>query len=33
MKSRFDEKLMIAAFCGFLGIMSVLFFLLPKEKF
>ena len=33
MKSRFDEKLMIAAFCGFLGVMSLLFFLLPKEKF
>lgn len=33
MKSRFDEKLMIAAFCGFLGVMSLLFLLLPKEKF
>ena len=33
MKSRFDEKIMIAAFCGFLGVMSLLFFLLPKEKF
>lgn len=33
MKSRFDEKLMIAVFCGFLGIMSLLFLLLPKEKF
>ncbi len=33
MKSRFDEKLMTAAFCGFLGVMSLLFFLLPKEKF
>lgn len=33
MKSRFDEKLMIAAFCGFLGVMSLLFILLPKEKF
>ena len=33
MKVRFDQKLLIAVFCGFLAVMSVLFFFLPKADF
>lgn len=33
MKARLDQKIMCAAFCVFLVLMSCLFFLLPKEDF
>ena len=33
MKARLDQKIMCAAFCLFLAVIAVLFFLLPKEVF
>lgn len=33
MRSRFDEKLLCILFCAFLGAVSLLFFVLPKEEF
>lgn len=33
MKVRFDQKLLIALFCGFLAVMCLLFVLLPKAEF
>ena len=33
MKTRLDQWVVTVAFCGFLGIMAVLFFLLPKEEY
>lgn len=33
MKSRLDQKLMLIVFCGFLAVMSVLLWVLPKQDF